>query len=360
MSYALECRNVNKSYGQYRAVTDVSLVVPRGSFFSILGPSGCGKTSLLRMIAGLGEPDSGQIFINQKLMRGVSANQRPVNMVFQQLALFPMMTVFENIAYGLKCRKFTKQQIAAKVEDVLNRIGLTGSELKKINELSGGQKQRVAIARCLVLEPEILLLDEPLGALDLKLREQMKIELKKLQHQFGTTFVYITHDQGEALVMSDQVAVMRAGRLEQVDSPRVLYQNPETPFVASFVGDNNHWQGKVQQVGLDAVEVVTDNGFVLKAPVYTGVKVGDGVGVFVRPEQLRILREDSVSHLFNRVTGVVENVVFNGGNSDAWINVFKQEVKMTLSPDIEMTKGQKISLGWPIHQSQIFPSSIYS
>ncbi len=211
----LKVEKVSKVFGTFKAVDEVSFEVVSGNFFSILGPSGCGKTTLLRMIAGFLEPTEGQIYIRQKLVNGIPPNQRPVNLVFQNLALFPMMNVFENIAFGLKRRKVEKKVIEAKVKDILARVGLSGFEKKKINELSGGQKQRVAIARALVLEPSVLLLDEPLGALDLKLREQMKVELKKLQAEVGTTFVYITHDQSEALVMSDFVAVMNKADLNK-------------------------------------------------------------------------------------------------------------------------------------------------
>ena len=206
----------------------------RGSFFSILGPSGCGKTTLLRMIAGFIAPDSGDIQIGGRSMQGVAPNRRPVNMVFQQLALFPMMSVGENVAFGLARRGIAGAERRRRSEAMLERVGLGGAAEKRVDQLSGGQRQRVAIARSLVLEPTLLLLDEPLGALDLKLREHMKIELKKLQASFGTTFVYITHDQSEALVMSDRVAVMNQGRFEQLGPPQDLYYRPRTPFVAAL------------------------------------------------------------------------------------------------------------------------------
>lgn len=208
MAYDLECAALAKSFGGFTAVDRISLEVPQGTFFSILGPSGCGKTTLMRMIAGFEQPTSGDIRINGASILATPPNMRPVNMVFQHLALFPMMSVAENIGYGLRCRGIAREDIAKRVDEVLARIGLPNAGPKRISQLSGGQKQRVAIARCMVLDPAVLLLDEPLGALDLKLREHMKIELKQLQHQFGTTFLYITHDQSEALVMSDRMAVM--------------------------------------------------------------------------------------------------------------------------------------------------------
>ena len=243
MQQDLEVDRVTKRYGAHAAVDALSLAVAHGSFFSILGPSGCGKTTLLRMIAGFLAPDEGDVRIGGRSMRGVPPNRRPVNMVFQHLALFPMMTVGENVGYGLARRGVARAEIASRVDAMLERVGLPGAQDKRIDQLSGGQKQRVAIARSLVLEPTLLLLDEPLGALDLKLREHMKIELKQLQADFGTTFVYITHDQSEALVLSDHVAVMNAGRFEQVGTPQELYYQPRTPFVAGFVGANNRVAG---------------------------------------------------------------------------------------------------------------------
>src|SRR2546429_1574167 len=253
----LEVDRVSKHYGTHRAVDELSFSVERGSFFSILGPSGCGKTTLLRMIAGFQQPDAGEIRIGGMRMNGVAPNRRPVNMVFQHLALFPMMSVGENVGYGLARRGAAQPLIRERVATMLKRVGLPGAEGKRIDQLSGGQKQRVAIARSLVLEPTLLLLDEPLGALDLKLREHMKIELKQLQADFGTTFVYITHDQSEALVLSDRVAVMSAGRFEQIGTPQELYYAPLTAFVAGFVGANNRLSGIVQRVDGDIVELLT-------------------------------------------------------------------------------------------------------
>src|SRR5213595_2484560 len=260
MQQDLEVDRVSKRYGAHTAVDALSLDVPHGSFFSILGPSGCGKTTLLRMIAGFLAPDEGDVRIGGASMRGVPPNRRPVNMVFQHLALFPMMSVGDNVGYGLARRGVARDEIQRKVGAMLERVGLPGAQEKRVDQLSGGQKQRVAIARSLVLEPTLLLLDEPLGALDLKLREHMKIELKQLQADFGTTFVYITHDQSEALVLSDRVAVMSAGRFEQVGTPQELYYEPHTPFVAAFVGANNRIAGSVAQPDGDLIEVQTAEG----------------------------------------------------------------------------------------------------
>ena len=258
MQIDLSVQDVSKKFDEFLAVNDVSFDVEQGKFFSILGPSGCGKTTLLRMIAGFTEPTGGVIEIRGKNMIGIPPNKRPVNLIFQHLALFPMMTVAQNIAFGLQRRGERRAEISTKVAGILERVGLPGFGEKKVDQLSGGQQQRVAIARCLVLDPTVLLLDEPLGALDLKVREQMKVELKSLQVQVGTTFVYITHDQSEALVMSDHVAVMNRGRFEQIDTPQNLYSSPQTPFVAQFVGENNLWTGRVVKSSDKVLTVETD------------------------------------------------------------------------------------------------------
>ena len=285
----LECRQINKNFGEFRAVRDVSFSVQPGTFFSILGPSGCGKTTLLRMVAGFLEPTDGDLLIKGKSMLNVPPNKRPVSMVFQHLALFPMMNVAGNIGFGLRRRGMAHEEISRKVEVALERVGLPGVGKRGIDQLSGGQRQRVAIARCMVLEPDVLLLDEPLGALDLKLREHMKVELKKLQSEFNTTFVYITHDQSEALVMSDQVAVMNHGVFEQVGDARELYYNPQSAFVAGFVGESNRFSGTIDDVDGTALKVRTPSGFaMICSSSSSGISKGNRVDVFVRPEAVRI------------------------------------------------------------------------
>src|ERR1700686_3101296 len=265
MQQDLEVDRVTKRYGTQTAVDALSLSVAHGSFFSILGPSGCGKTTLLRIVAGFLAPGDGDVRIGGRSMRGVAPNRRPVNMVFQHLALFPMMTVAENVGYGLARRGAARTEITGRVEAMLKRVGLPGAQDKRVDQLSGGQRQRVAIARSLVLEPTLLLLDEPLGALDLKLREHMKIELKQLQASFGTTFVYITHDQSEALVLSDHVAVMNHGRFEQRGTPQELYYAPAPAFVAGFVGANNRIVGRVVASAGELVELVSPQGWSVRA-----------------------------------------------------------------------------------------------
>ncbi len=320
----LEVRALVKNFAGHLAVNNLSFSVRRGSFFSILGPSGCGKTTLLRMIAGFIEPDSGDIVIGGRSMQGVAPNRRPVNMVFQQLALFPMMSVGENVAFGLARRGVSRTERTRRSQDMLARVGLAGSAHKRVDELSGGQRQRVAIARSLVLEPTLLLLDEPLGALDLKLREHMKIELKQLQAAFGTTFVYITHDQSEALVLSDHVGVMNHGRFEQLGTPQELYYAPETAFVAGFVGANNRIAGTVTGNDGEIGAIQTREGWQIHARRSGPLAVGDAVHAFVRPEaaQLEHSREalpQSQAHY----TGVVDSLLFDGANSAV---LLKEEV----------------------------------
>jgi spermidine/putrescine transport system ATP-binding protein len=307
---------VVKRFADHLAVDTLSFSVDRGSFFSILGPSGCGKTTLLRMIAGFIAPDSGDIAIGGNSMRGVAPNRRPVNMVFQQLALFPMMSVGENVAFGLARRGVGRAERVRRSEQMLERVGLGGASGKRVDELSGGQRQRVAIARSLVLEPTLLLLDEPLGALDLKLREHMKIELKQLQAAFGTTFVYITHDQSEALVLSDHVGVMSHGRFEQLGTPQDLYYRPQTPFVAGFVGANNRILGRATDSQGAVVAVTTPQGWLVRAQRRGTISEGDAVEAFVRPEAASLGRSAAElpagqpSH-----SGEVQSVLFDGANS---------------------------------------------
>jgi spermidine/putrescine transport system ATP-binding protein len=312
----LEVDHVVKRFAGYTAVETLSFEVARGSFFSILGPSGCGKTTLLRMIAGFSAPDEGDIRIGGASMKGVAPNRRPVNMVFQHLALFPMMSVGDNVAYGLTQRGVAKAEIARRVGEMLERVSLAGAQGKRVDQLSGGQKQRVAIARSLVLEPTLLLLDEPLGALDLKLREHMKVELKQLQAAFGTTFVYITHDQSEALVLSDHVAVMNRGRFEQLGSPQSLYYEPQTPFVAGFVGANNRFAGRVTEARAHSVTLASDSGLVLQARPSGALAVGDAVEAFVRPEVASLARDDAELPADQpRYRGSVESLLFDGASS---------------------------------------------
>ena len=336
-----------KDFGTFRAVDDVSFAVPQGSFFSILGPSGCGKTTLLRMIAGFEDPTGGSIEISGQDMLGVAPNRRPVNLVFQHLALFPMMDVAGNIAFGLRRRGVPAAEIRRRTEEILERVDLPGFGAKRVQQLSGGQKQRVAIARCLVLEPKVLLLDEPLGALDLKLREQMKVELKKLQAKIGTTFVYITHDQSEALVMSDTVAVMNKGRFEQVGTPQELYGDPHTPFVAGFVGDNNRWAGTVEDLDEGTVTIRTDGNLVFRSRRRGDARKGPAT-LFLRPEAMVIEPADTSG--LNTFPVTVKAILFDGANSRLLTaSPSGHELLVALPQNRSfdhIRPGETITLGW--------------
>lgn len=347
MTNDLSVHRLVRKFGEFTAVDTVTFDVPRGSFFSILGPSGCGKTTLLRMIAGFDEPTAGTIAIRGKDVRGVPPNRRPVNLVFQHLALFPMMNVANNIGFGLKRRGMLSSEIKKRTRAILESVDLAGYDDKRINQLSGGQKQRVAIARCLVMEPSVLLLDEPLGALDLKLREQMKVELKKLQAKVGTTFIYITHDQSEALVMSNQIAVMNNGRFEQLGSPRELYSDPHTPFVARFVGENNSWSGTVESADT-YVRIQTQEGFIFQARSHASYSTGTPVDLFLRPEALRI--EPKNTHGLNTFQVTVKAILFDGANSRLLTVTQKgHELLVGLPQNRQFDfigPGDSITLGW--------------
>jgi len=340
MGDILQLDNVSKYFGDFAAVEDVTLNVKEGEFISFLGPSGCGKTTLLRIIAGFLKESKGDVLIEGKSMQGIAPENRPVNIVFQSLALFPMMNVYENIAFGLKRQKISKDEINKRVLKMLERVGLQGFEKKKISELSGGQKQRVAIARSLIMKPSILLLDEPLSALDRKLREHMKVELKELQKEIGTTFIYITHDQSEALVMSDRVAVMNKGRVEQIDTPQNLYKHPKTAFVAGFVGENNKLPIKAK----DGDTLITQSGWkiVKKNLDYTPTVA------FLRPEAFIIEPEDSIENIF-RFSGVIKTTLFDGANTKISVSVDSGELLLISLPQNlkfqNLKEGDSVNIG---------------
>ena len=361
MQIDLSVKEISKKFGSFTAVDKVSFDVESGKFFSILGPSGCGKTTLLRMIAGFYEPSHGTIEIRGKSMAGVEPNKRPVNLVFQHLALFPMMDVKENIAFGLKRRGEKGASVYTKVNDLLERVGLPGYGDKKINQLSGGQQQRVAIARCLILEPAVLLLDEPLGALDLKLREHMKVELKKLQVEVGTTFVYITHDQSEAMVMSDYVAVMNSGKFEQLDTPQKLYASPSSSFVAQFVGDNNQFMGKLHRDENKKHYVISDSGEKFLVKNECNMAEGERAEMYIRPEAV-IINPDKSRENFNIIRVNVKAILFDGANSRLLVNPegSKKELIVSLPQNRQfdyIKAGDTIDIGWDSSSAVCFRES---
>ena len=286
MTADVELDRVTVRFGDFTAVEDASLRIRPGEFFSFLGPSGCGKTTILRTISGFIDPSEGAVRIGGKDMRGIGANRRPTALIFQSLALFPMMSVADNIGYGLRVRGVGRRQRQATVDRLLNLVALGDQGGKKVDALSGGQRQRVAIARALAVEPQVLLLDEPLSALDLKLRQHMRNELRAIQRRVGLTFIYITHDQGEALTMSDRIAVMNRGRIEQIGDGRSVYDAPETEFVARFVGETNALAGHVTAVADGQAAVETPLGM-LRGRNPRGLRPGAAAVLFVRPEFLR-------------------------------------------------------------------------
>ncbi|MCC4243983.1 ABC transporter ATP-binding protein [Stappia indica] len=296
---------VSMRFGDFTAVQPTDLTINAGEFFSILGPSGCGKTTILRMISGFLDPTAGDVRIGGKSMAGIRPNARPTALIFQNLALFPLMSVWENVAFGLEARGVPKKVRRERAEELLAMVALTGQGEKKPTELSGGQRQRVAIARALAVEPAVLLLDEPLSALDLKLRQHMRSELKDLQRKTGVTFIYITHDQGEALTMSDRVAVMNRGVVEQVATSDEIYNLPATPFVASFVGEQNVFRGRLSGVDGEVARVDTPQGEML-ARLRGKAGVGDEVMIFVRPERMGLGTAGAGTEPRNRLRATIE------------------------------------------------------
>ena len=311
----IEILNVTKQFGDTRAVDDLTLRIERGKFYSFLGPSGCGKTTTLRMIAGFEEPTQGEIRIAGANVEGLPPYKRNVNTVFQHYALFPHMTVFDNVAYGLKKKKVAPDEIKRRVTEALAMVRLTGREKSYPKQMSGGQQQRVALARALVNRPQVLLLDEPLGALDLKLRKQMQLELKTLQTQVGITFIYVTHDQEEALTMSDYIAVMSAGKVLQLDIPEMIYERPASKFVADFIGESNFLEGVVKsQDGGTVVTDVSGLGQVIASSNKTW-NPGTHVIVAVRPERIFVVDEKFDNPLVNQFEARVEAIIYSGAST---------------------------------------------
>lgn len=309
---SLELKNIKKSFQDGEDVLDgICLTAKKGEFVTLLGSSGCGKTTTLRIIAGLEQPDSGQVFLNGKDVTGLEPNRRNVNTVFQNYALFPHMNVADNIGYGLKLKKTPKAEISRRVKEMLELVQLTGFEKRKPSELSGGQRQRVAIARALVNNPEVLLLDEPLGALDLQLRRAMQHELKHLQKKLGITFIYITHDQEEAINMSDTIAVMNHGRFEQIGTPDEIYNHPKTSYVATFVGNANILKGVVKEPADNnnhQITIITESGEVqvFAASEENMPQPGETVTIAVRSENIRF--EESVKNIQGNSTGNIHGL----------------------------------------------------
>lgn len=352
MDVAIELRHVNKRFGDVIAVNDVNLTIYRNEFFSILGPSGCGKTTTLRMLAGFEEPTSGEILINGKPVNGVPAFKREANMIFQHLALFPHMDVYDNIAFGLRMKGVPKADIKERVGRALDLVELPQMASRRVKQLSGGQQQRVAIARALVNEPAVLLLDEPLGALDLKLRQQMQVELKELQERIGTTFVYITHDQSEALTMSNRLGVMRGGKLEQIGTTEEVYEHPKTLFVANFIGDNNVLRGNVcaiepAMIAIDCQGLVIQAERTKNAAVEKTITMGQSLALSIRP--LRMQVGEQARGADNHFQGRILEASYTGDIIDYRVELpggNLVSVKVVTSGQTKYGVGDSVDVGW--------------
>ena len=342
--------DLKKSFGGVEAVRDVNLEIERGDFFTFLGPSGCGKTTILRMIAGFTRPDSGKILFDEKEVNDIPPWKRDVGMVFQNYALWPHMSVFENVAFGLKERDLPKLIVQEKTHKALAMVNLEGLERRRPSELSGGQQQRVALARTLVIEPKLLLLDEPLSNLDAKLRIQMRHELVRIQRELGITSIYVTHDQEEALILSTRIAVMSKGRVVQVGTPKEIYENPKSREVADFVGTSNFFSAEVVEMVKNQIRVRTDEGFLLSAPGegVSSLPIGIKILLNIRPESIHISYPNETPQEGNRIEGMVRTSAYLGSLVQYEVEVISgKRVKVNMVNPRKKTlfqEGEKVAL----------------
>jgi len=353
---------VRKSFGHFRAVNDVTLDIRRGEFFSLLGPSGCGKTTLLRMVAGFEAPTSGEVYIDDQPMSVIPPNHRPVNMVFQNYAIFPHLDVRGNIAFGLRKSGLSKDEQSKQIDEILELIKLPGFGSRQADQLSGGQRQRVALARALIKKPKVLLLDEPLGALDKKLREQMQIELRSLQQQVGITFVFVTHDQEEALTLSDRIAVMSEGSVLEIASPTELYETPKTSFVADFIGTMNFFEGKITTSDGQNTNIETPALGSVHATTGGQLAAGSDILVAIRPEKLR-LQFERPPQAKNIALGRMGPSAYLGDRSHLYVQLEnrKEPVSVALqnlesSADRIRTPDQDVWLSWSPESVVLLPA----
>ena len=343
----VELENIGISFDDEVILDDLCLSIKDGEFVTFLGPSGCGKTTTLRIIAGFTQPDTGEVIIDGNRMNGVPPYKRQVNTIFQRYALFPHLNVYENVAFGLRVNKVDKKEIDERVTAMLKSVNLSGFERRQVHSLSGGQQQRVAIARALVNNPKILLLDEPLGALDLKLRKDMQIELKNIQQQLGITFIFVTHDQEEALSMSDTVVVMNEGKIQQIGSPEDIYNEPKNAFVADFIGESNILDGIMRE---DKLVEMFGHKFEC---VDVGFEKNEPVDVVVRPEDIDVVSEGE-----GQLSGVVSSITFKGVHYEIIVDInnFKWMIQSTDSPAV----GDRIGISIPPQDIHIMKKSEYS
>jgi spermidine/putrescine transport system ATP-binding protein len=350
MRGAISIEGVSKAYGDVVAVDDVSLEVRPGEFLILLGPSGCGKTTLLRLLAGFETPDAGSIRISGRDMADLPAYERPVNTVFQQYALFPHRTVRGNVAFGLEGTGLSKAEITEKVARALEMVRLPGFGDRRIDQLSGGQKQRVALARAVVLEPDVLLLDEPMAALDLKLRKEMEVEVKNLQERLRTTFVFVTHDQEEALIMADRIAVMRNGRIEQLETTEKLYERPKTRFVADFLAVKNLFEATVVGIENGVAVVRTEGGVDLRADDDGGFRLGESAAIGIRGERIRAESTDGAAFgPANRLDGILDDEIYLGDRTEWRVRVGNETFTVSESASVvqERRRGGRMRISFP-------------
>jgi spermidine/putrescine transport system ATP-binding protein len=349
----VQLRGICKAYSDHQTLTDINLNVENGEFLTLLGPSGCGKTTLLRILAGFVMPDTGHVLLNGTEITNLPPEKRPINMVFQNYALFPHMNVFDNVAFGLRCQNIDENEIAKRVEDALAMVRLSTFSHRKPINLSGGQQQRVAIARAVINRPVLLLLDEPLSALDYSLRKTMRIELKHLQRELGITFLFITHDQEEALSMSDRIAIINNGRIEQVDTARKVYEEPNTLFTAQFIGEANIFNTLVEEASERAITVnIESKLFTLQNT--KNHRTGDLISVIIRPEDINVWDQAEITDSTEMLPGVIEEVIYKGSTVDLMLQL-PSGVRLAATeffneddPNLNYDVGEKVWIEWTL------------
>ena len=343
-----------KSYGKKEVIKDIDLEVYEGEFLTLLGSSGCGKTTILRSISGLDIPTSGKVYIDNEDVTNLEPQLRQVNTIFQNYALFPLMNIYDNIAFGLRMKKIPEDEIKNRVNEMLELVHLVGYEKRYPRDLSGGEQQRVSLARGLINRPKVLLLDEPLSALDLKLRKMMQIELKMLQRKLGITFIYVTHDQDEALSMSDRIVVLRNGKIEQIDSPMDIYDKPNSLYVAEFIGDANVFTGKIEDIDYEKRLIYLEGGMVAKLN-NSYYRIGSKVDIVIRPENIKIsskLKSD------NSMCGIIKELIYDGSSTKLIFKINGNMIKVVVfGNDKKYKVGNNINLYWDIEDMVVFNRS---